>query len=409
MSPTPPPRAKHAALARPALGDFARHELALLGAPCGEIQRLAARLTAALAPAGHRVGYVDADHASGDADAAHTLSPLLQAGAWAEVTDKIHFRRRDDRGAFDRFAQPALLADTDLVLVNGNHFPARQQIVLVDPRKSLAHKLDKLTDVQALVLAEGVGELPDYLQNHLPHPAALPRFALADAAGLAAWLRQWLAARQAPLHGLVLAGGLSQRMQTDKSRLRYGPAGREQREVAAGLLAEVCPEVFISCRAGQAAEMPAGLAPLPDTFLDLGPLGGILSAFRHDPNAAWLVLACDLPFLTADVLRGLVAGRQPARLATAFQSPGSDFPEPLITIFEPRAYPELLRFLGLGYSCPRKMLINSDVEVLPTPGEQALRNVNTPEERAAAEKALSQEAPAKATVSGYQASAEANS
>jgi molybdopterin-guanine dinucleotide biosynthesis protein A len=155
------------------------------------------------------------------------------------------------------------------------------------------------------------------------------------------------------------------------------------------LLAEVCQDVFVSVRAEQAAELPAGLVPLPDTFLGLGPLGGILSAFRHDPNAAWLVLACDLPFLTADTLRALAAGRQPARLATAFQSPSSDFPEPLITIFEPRAYPELLRFLGLGYSCPRKMLINSDVCVLPTPGGEALRNVNTPAERAAAEQELS--------------------
>ncbi|MGI4832224.1 MAG: NTP transferase domain-containing protein [Janthinobacterium lividum] len=388
MSPSTPPRAKHADLTRPDLGDFARHELALLGAPCGDIQRLAAGLVAALAPAGHRVGYVDADHASGDADATQAESPLLQAGAWVEVTDKIRFRRRDERRALDRFSQPELLAGADLALVNGNHFRARQQVVLIDPRKSLAHKLDKLTDVQALVLAEGVTELPDYLRAHLPQHAALPRFALADMAGLGAWVRQWLAARQAPLRGLVLAGGRSERMQNDKGRLRYGPAGREQREVAAGLLAEVCQDVFVSCRAEQAAELPAGLVPLPDTFLGLGPLGGILSAFRHDPNAAWLVLACDLPFLTASTLRALVAGRQPARLATAFQSPGSDFPEPLITIFEPRAYPELLRFLGLGYSCPRKMLINSDVHMLPTPGADALRNVNTPAERAAAEQAL---------------------
>lgn len=389
MTHATPPRTKHADLARPDLGDFARHELAFLGVPCGDIQKLAARLTAALAPAGYRVGYVDADHASGDADETQTLSPLLQAGAAVEVTDKIHFRRRDERRALDRFSQPDMLAGTDLVLVNGNHFRARHQVVLIDPRKTLAHKLDKLTGVQAFVLAEGVTELPDYLQAHLPHHAQLPRFALADVAGLAAWVQQWLAAHQAPLRGLVLAGGLSQRMQTDKGRLRYGPAGREQREVAAELLAEVCQDVFVSCRAEQAAELPASLQPLPDTFLGLGPLGGILSAFRHDPNAAWLVLACDLPFLTADVLRQLVAGRQPARLATAFQSPGSDFPEPLITIFEPRAYPELLRFLGLGYSCPRKMLINSDVEVLPTPDSDALRNVNTPAEREVAQQELS--------------------
>lgn len=382
------PRTKHAALARPDTGEFARHELAFLGAPCGDIQRLATQLTAALAPA-HRIGYVDADHASGDADAAQASSPLLQAGAWVEVTDKIHFRRRDERRALDRFSQPELLAGADLVLVNGNHFPARHQIVLIDPRKSLAHKLDKLTDVQAFVLAEGVTEIPAYLLAHLPHAAQLPQFALADAAGLAAWVRRWLAARQAPLRGLVLAGGLSQRMQTDKSRLRYGPQGREQRETAAELLAEVCQDVFVSCRAEQAAELPAGLQPLPDRFVGLGPLGGILSALQFDPNAAWLVLACDLPFMNADTLRQLVAGRQPSRLATTFRSLHNEFPEPLSTIFEPRAYPELLRFLGLGYSCPRKMLINSDVEVLPAPAGDALRNVNTPAEREAAQHELS--------------------
>jgi molybdopterin-guanine dinucleotide biosynthesis protein A len=381
------PRTKHAALARPDIGEFARHELAFLGAPCGDIQRLAAQLTAELAPA-HRLGYVDADHASGDADATKASSPLLQAGAWVEVTDKIHFRRRDELRALDRFSQPELLAGADLVLVNGNHFRARHQVVLIDPRKSLAHKLDKLTDVQALVFAEGVTELPAYLQAHLPNAAQLPQFALADAAGLATWVRQWLLARQAPLRGLVLAGGLSQRMQTDKGRLRYGSQGREQREVAADLLASVCQDVFVSCRAEQAAELPASLQPLPDRFVGLGPLGGILSALQFDPNAAWLVLACDLPFLTADTLRQLVAGRQPSRLATAFRSPNNEFPEPLITIFEPRAYPELLRFLGLGYSCPRKMLINSDVEILPAPSNDALRNVNTPAEREAAQNEL---------------------
>jgi len=380
---------KHADLARPDLGEFARHELALLGAPCGDIQHLAAALTAALGP-GYRVGYVDADHASADADPAAAQSQLLRAGAAVELTDKIYFLRRDEPRGLNRFSQTELLAGADLVLVNGNHFPARQQLVLIDPRKTLAHKLEKLTDVRALVLADGVSELPDYLRAHLgPAADTLPRFALADVAGLSAWLRQWRAARVAPLRGLVLAGGLSQRMQTDKSRLRYGgPQALEQREVAAGLLAEVCADVFVSCRAEQVGEMPSHLLPLPDTFLGLGPLGGILSAFRHDPNAAWLVLACDLPFLTADVLRQLVAGRASGRLATAFQSPRNEFPEPLITIFEPRAHPELLRFLSLGYSCPRKMLINSDVAVLLTPGGEALRNVNTPEERAAAQGAL---------------------
>ena len=122
--------------------------------------------------------------------------------------------------------------------------------------------------------------------------------------------------------------------------------------------------------------------------MGLGPLGGILSAFQADPNAAWLVLACDLPFLTRATLEFLVTHRQPARMATSLQSPWDSFPEPLVTIWEPRSYGQLLRFLSLGYSCPRKALINSDIELLVPPVPAELRNVNTPEERAAAEREL---------------------
>ncbi|MBD2769058.1 NTP transferase domain-containing protein [Hymenobacter sp. BT664] len=188
------------------------------------------------------------------------------------------------------------------------------------------------------------------------------------------------------LRGLVLAGGRSERMQTDKGALQYH--GLDQRQHTAALLGEFCPDVRVSVRPEQAADLPAGLTPLPDTFLGLGPLGGLLSAFQADPNAAWLVLACDLPFLTRTTLEFLVTNRQSARAATALRSPVDDFPEPLVTIWEPRSYGQLLRFLSMGYSCPRKALINSDIALLPAPVSAELRNVNTPEERAQAEREL---------------------
>ncbi|TGE16147.1 molybdenum cofactor guanylyltransferase [Hymenobacter elongatus] len=197
---------------------------------------------------------------------------------------------------------------------------------------------------------------------------------------------QWWQCRQPRLRGLVLAGGRSQRMQTDKGQLRYH--GLEQREHAAQLLAAVCTDVHVSCRPDQVAELPAGLLPLSDRFLELGPLGGILSALQLDPNAAWLVVACDLPFLSEATLQHLVHNRNSAKVATAFQSPQNEFPEPLITIWEPRSYGTLLRFLGLGYSCPRKALINSDIELLAAPDPTELRNVNTPEEAAVARQEL---------------------
>jgi molybdopterin-guanine dinucleotide biosynthesis protein A len=378
-----PAHTKHAAMARPAVGEFNRHELAILGAPCGLIKELTARLLPHLTT-DLRVAYVDADHAAGDAEAENVLSPVLQAGA-TELTDKIHFRRLDLPQNLDRFNQQQWLGEQSLVLVNGNHFRAQQQIALIDLRKPLDRKLDRLTDVQLFLLSEGETEVPAYLQEHTAG-RVVPVLSLDDTAGIVAWVRQWWQEHTPPIFGLVLAGGRSQRMQADKSRLRYHQ--EEQRAHAAALLAPWCQEVFVSCRPDQVADIPAGLQPLPDQFLDLGPLSGILSAFRQNPNAAWLVVACDLPFLSENTLRYLVEHRQAGRMATAFQSPENEFPEPLITIWEPQSYAALLRFLALDYSCPRKALINSDVAVLTPPAAEELRNVNTPQEREAAEREL---------------------
>ncbi|WP_082116189.1 NTP transferase domain-containing protein [Hymenobacter terrenus] len=393
LSTSTPKRTKHATLARPDVGEFGRHELAILGAPCADIQALVARLLPHLAPQ-LRVAYVDADHAASDAITAEAapetalrlLPYVAENGLSAELIDKISHRQLNLTRALDKFSQPELLAHESVVLVNGNHFRARQQVVIVDPRKPLDKKLDRLTDVRLILLAEGQTDLPAGLAEHLsaaPLPPVLP---LADTGKIAAFIQQWYLLAVPVLRGLVLAGGRSERMQTDKGALHYHEL--DQRQHTAALLEEFCPDVRVSVRPDQLADLPVGLTPLPDTFLGLGPLGGVLSAFQADPNAAWLVLACDLPFLNRATLEFLVTNRRPARAATALRSPWDEFPEPLVTIWEPRSYGQLLRFLGMGYSCPRKALINSDIELLNPPAPEELRNVNTPEERAQAQREL---------------------
>jgi molybdopterin-guanine dinucleotide biosynthesis protein A len=183
----------------------------------------------------------------------------------------------------------------------------------------------------------------------------------------------------APLYGLVLAGGESRRMGQDKGLLDYH--GKPQREYAADLLNGFCEKTFLSARVGQ--KMETAYEVIEDTFLDLGPYGGILSAFRQFPNVAWLVVACDLPLLDATTLQQLVDNRNITKIATAFESATEAFPEPLIAIWEPKAYTVLLQFLGKGYSCPRKVLINSDIKLLRANNLGALQNVNDPAERAA--------------------------
>ena len=110
------------------------------------------------------------------------------------------------------------------------------------------------------------------------------------------------------LYGVVLAGGHSRRMQADKALLEY--AGRTQLQRALHLLQAQVATCFVSVRADQREDSArAGHAQIVDLAPGLGPIGGIQAALHAYPEQAWLVLACDLPFLTAVTLEHLVARR----------------------------------------------------------------------------------------------------
>ena len=90
-------------------------------------------------------------------------------------------------------------------------------------------------------------------------------------------------------------------------------------------------------------------------------------------------MATDLPFVTNDLIQLLLQKRNPKKIATAIKGKSKQFVEPLITIYEPKAYPVLLNYLAQGYSCPRKVLINSDVEIVEV-DDNLIRNINTTDE-----------------------------
>jgi molybdenum cofactor guanylyltransferase len=192
----------------------------------------------------------------------------------------------------------------------------------------------------------------------------------------------------APIFGLVLAGGRSTRMQRDKAALTYHD--RTQLEWAMSLLQPHVERVFVSVRPDQTNDpVRARFEQIVDIEKDLGPIAGIMAAQAKFPNAAWLVVACDLPFLDVGTLTELIRARQPKRLATAYRSSHDGLPEPLCAIYEPGSREPLLAHLATGKICPRKFLINSDVEVIDQPNPQALDNVNTPDEYSSAQAALS--------------------
>ncbi len=196
-----------------------------------------------------------------------------------------------------------------------------------------------------------------------------------------------MSAEAPPLYGLILAGGASSRMRRDKAALEY--QGRLQLDRIFELAQRHVAKVFISVRADQRSESTrARKAMIVDCVAGEGPIVGIRSAFMEIPSAAWLVLACDLPFLSDAALEHLMRARDPAVYATAYRSAHDDLPEPLCAIWEPSAAAALAAAQAAGRGCPRKFLINHRVKLIAPLDKRALDNVNTPEEYAQALQAL---------------------
>lgn len=366
---------KHSDLVKPTLGNFGRIEFAVVGTTCGTIQALAADVINALS-GNYNCAYIDTEHK-------HADTAPQQQHAFIEYTDKIHFSEINLKCKPDKFQYHQLFNEADLVIANGNHHEAAMQVVVIDPVKeaSLKKRIQQLTDVRLFLLQENVDGIFDFIKEAVPGWQTIPVLKLQETEKIVAFFNNHLQENKPVLNGLVLAGGKSVRMGFDKTVIDWH--GRQQREHMAELLGAVCGNVYISCRADQEQEITQ-YPTIADNFTGLGPYGAILSSFRHNPDAAWLVVASDLPLLDKDTLQYLVNNRKTSVVATTFESPFDGLPEPLITIWEPKAYAILLSFLAQGYSCPRKALRNNNVHIIKAEYPERLMNVNTQEELAKA-------------------------
>ncbi len=107
-----------------------------------------------------------------------------------------------------------------------------------------------------------------------------------------------------PLYAAVLIGGKSSRMGQPKHLLSEAGSSWLERIVAVA-----SPFVDAVVLAGN-GEVPAGLSHLTrvaDAGDVGGPLAGILAALRSQPQASWLILACDLPAVHAEAIGWLLA------------------------------------------------------------------------------------------------------
>ena len=182
--------------------------------------------------------------------------------------------------------------------------------------------------------------------------------------------------------GVVLAGGAGRRMGRSKGDLVVD--GRPLAERAARALAPVCASVLISVAPGAVNPAPSWTAVEDAPPAGRGPLAGLQAAFLSTGSADLVVLACDYPEASTELLRAVLA-QAPEDADLVFPTDPRGRDHPLVGLWRRAALDEIEASLDSHIHKVRAVLAGLRVhrvhpQALPGFDLSAeLRNMNAPE------------------------------
>jgi molybdopterin-guanine dinucleotide biosynthesis protein A len=159
-------------------------------------------------------------------------------------------------------------------------------------------------------------------------------------------------------------------MGRDKARLRFHGG-----DLVAAVSAAVAGATGNVTLVGH-AELPS----IPDRYPGEGPLGGILTALHHTTTDWNLIVACDMPEVTAAFLGGLLE-RAARSVADILLPVGPDaIPQTLCAVYRRRARAAMEDHFGGGARRVRDAFGGLAVELVKVAKHSYFQNVNTPED-----------------------------
>ena len=177
------------------------------------------------------------------------------------------------------------------------------------------------------------------------------------------------------LTALVLAGGKSTRFGADKAR--HALDGRAMLERVVEAVAPVAEAVLIGVgQAGVDYGVPAA-RQVVDRVGDAGPLAGLHAGLAEAETPWLLVVACDMPFITPEVLQALLTARGPEVEAVVAQTPDGRS-HPLCACYHQNTLSTVEAHLAAGALAMHALLDRlKNVRFVDLPA-RPLRNVNRP-------------------------------
>ncbi|MEW6719932.1 MAG: formate dehydrogenase accessory sulfurtransferase FdhD [Thermodesulfobacteriota bacterium] len=181
--------------------------------------------------------------------------------------------------------------------------------------------------------------------------------------------------------GVILAGGASRRMGSNKALLPY--QGGRFIESAHRRLSEVFEETLVVTNTPDLYEF-LGCRRVPDLLTGMGVLSGIHSALCNSDTPRVFVTACDMPHLNPELIRRL------ASLSEGWDvllPEGENGVEPLHAVFHKTCIPFIEDALRAGerrvvsfFDKVRVRVVGREEVARFDPDFRSFRNINTPEE-----------------------------
>jgi molybdopterin-guanine dinucleotide biosynthesis protein A len=170
--------------------------------------------------------------------------------------------------------------------------------------------------------------------------------------------------------GYVLAGGASRRMGRDKALLLW-KNGENMLRHTADLVLSAVGNATILGPVDRYAHF--GLPVLEDAIPDCGPLGGIYTALLRGEHERVLVAPVDLPFLTVDFLRRLLAEAADCACVIAKG-------QPLCGVYHASTLPAIEEAIGKRMLRVTALAASLDARESSPDDPRILQNRNTPED-----------------------------
>ena len=192
------------------------------------------------------------------------------------------------------------------------------------------------------------------------------------------------------LAAVVLTGGKSSRMGTDKAFLPIPNNPNETFLSHTLSLVDHFPVVALSVATQDTKYSAFGCMQIADRWPEIGPMGGIASALSVLDADAVLVLACDTPFLSAELIDRLTDAyrKNPDAGCICCTDTDGRF-QPLCAIYARSSLPHFLEAIAHEKYALRYVIDKLETVCLTLDkslAEQASANINTPEEYAALKK-----------------------